>query len=122
MWAQGGVGHLLGQRRGGGDHDGGLIAVQQRVQRGDAQPDEVGRRGQVGLVAHAARGVEAHRARGEEGLEVRREVARRAIVAGHHERRAVGLGVEQRGEQVGAQAGRDEGALRLGARGVGEGA
>ncbi len=121
VWAQGRVGHLLGQRRGGGDHDRGLIAVHQGVQRGDAQPDQVGWRVQVGLVAHAAGGVEAHRARGEVGLEVRREVARRAIVSGHHERRAVGLGVEQRGEQVRAQAGRDEGPLRRGARGVGEG-
>ena len=59
--AQLGVGHLLGESRGGGDQDGRLPAVsQQRVERGDPQADEVRRRSQVGLVAHAARRVEAN--------------------------------------------------------------
>ncbi len=93
---------------------------EQRVERGDAQADQVRRRGEVRLVAHAARRVEAHRPRRQEGPQVGGEVAGGAVVAGDHQRRAVGLGVEQRGEQVGAQARGHEGALRLLARRVGE--
>ena len=56
------VRHLLGERDGGG-HEHGGPAVEQRVERGDAEPHEVRRRREVRLVAHAARRVEAHRPR-----------------------------------------------------------
>ena len=71
------------------------------------------RRRQVRLVAHAARGVEAHGARRQELLEVRSEVTRGPVVPGHDQRRALRVGVDQRREQVRAQARRHEGALRL---------
>jgi len=118
---------LLGERDGAGDDDRrsgvsttAVGSVDERVERRDPQADEVRRRHQVGLVADAARRVEADRPRREELLEVGRQVARGAVVAGHHERRAVGLGVEQRGEQVGAHALRHEGPLRRLAGSVGE--
>ena len=44
----------------------------------------------------------------------------RAVVACHDERGTSGLRVEQRREQVGAQAGRDERPLRRAPRGVSE--
>ena len=114
-----GVGQLLGQRRGARHHHGGLFG-EKRVERRDAQADQVRRRGQVRLVAHAARRIEAHLPGGEKCPQVGGQVAGRSIVAGHHQRRTLGLGVEQAGQQVGPQAGRDESALRLGAGGVGE--
>ena len=123
--AQRGVGHLLGERDGAGHHHRrpalGVRLAEQVVERGDPQADEVRRRGEVRLVAHSARRVEAHRPRAQELLEIGREVARRAVVAGHHERRPVGLRVEHGREQVGAHAGRDEDALGLTADGLGEG-
>ena len=118
--AQLGVGHLLGQRDGGGDQHGGP-AAQQGVESGDAQADQMRRRSQVRLVAHPSRRVEAHRTGGEKGPQVGGQVAGGAIVAGHHQRRALGVAVDQRGEQVGPQAGRDERPLGLAPRGVGEG-
>ena len=117
--AQLGVGHLLRQRGGARHHHGGL-AAQQRVERRDAQAHEVRRRRQVRLVAHPARRVEAHPARGEVGPQVGGQVARRAVVARHHQRGPLGLAVEQAGEQVGPQAGRHEGALGLAPRGLGQ--
>ena len=103
---QGGIGHLLRERRRGHDHHRGLgvlgVAVggpsrvrrrpvgEQRVERGDAQADEVRRRREVGLVGDAARGVEAHRARRQPGPQVGGQVARGAIVADDDERRPVG--------------------------------
>ena len=108
--AEVGVGDLLGERDGGGDEDGGLVP-EQRVERGDAQADEVRRRREMRLVAHAARRVEAHRARREEGLQVGGEVARGAVVAGDDQRGALGIRVDQRREQVGPQARGHEGAL-----------
>ena len=72
------------------------------VERGDAQADEVRRRREVRLVGHAAAGVEAHGPRREPRAQVGGEVARLAVVAGHHERRAVGRrAVGQRGDEVG---------------------
>ena len=56
------VGDLLRQR-GRGDHEHrGALAGGERVERRDAQPDEVRRRREVGLVGDAARGVEGHAA------------------------------------------------------------
>src|SRR5436309_3632069 len=75
------------------------------------------------LVADAARRVQPHDARAEEGLEIRREVARGAVIARHDERGLVGTRVEQRGQQVGPQAGAYEGtlaAVRATRRGMGE--
>ena len=105
------VGHLLGQRDGGDDHDRRLAArwrVQQRVERGDAQADEVRRRRQVRLVGDAAARVEAHGPRAQPGAQVGGEVARGAVVAGHDDRRAAHVAVGQRGEQVRPQRLRDE--------------
>jgi hypothetical protein len=109
------VGHLLRERGGGGDQHRRLLA-QQRVQRGDPQAYEVGRRRQVRLVAHPASRVEAHGPGRQERFQVGRQVTRRAVVAGDHQRGALRLGVEQRGQQVGPQAAGYEGALGLGAR------
>ena len=92
--AQRRVGHLLAQRDRADDDDRRLLAVgalgQQRVERGDAQADEVRRRREVRLVGDAAAGVEAHGPRLEPRAQVGGEVARLAVVARHHERRAVG--------------------------------
>jgi hypothetical protein len=109
------VRHLL--REGGGAcHHHGALSLNERVERRDAQPHEVGRRRQVRLVLHAARRVEAHRARGEEGLEVGGEVARRAVVTRHHERGTGGIRVHERCQQVRAQARGHKRPLRLLAR------
>ena len=109
------VGHLLGERRGATGHaPTAPLAVDQRVERGDAQA----RRG-----AAAARGATRSGRRGpgrsapaagaRNALQVGGQVARRAVVAGHDQRGPLRVRVEQRREQVRAQAGRDEGALRL---------
>jgi hypothetical protein len=55
--AQRGVRHLLGQCRCRYDKDrrtGGAVCLEQRIERGDSQADEVRRRRQVGLVCDAA--------------------------------------------------------------------
>ena len=56
---------LLRQGDGADDHHGGVrvvrVRVDQGVQRGDAQADEVRRRGEMGFVGDAAGGVEPHR-------------------------------------------------------------
>ena len=119
--AQRRVGHLLRQRHRRGHHHRAL-AVEQRVQGRDPQAHEVGRRGQVGLVLDPAGGVQAHLAGAEERPQVGCEVAGRAVVPGHHQRRPVGLGVEQRGEQERPQAGGHESALGSGLRGLAESA
>ncbi len=119
--AQRGVGHLLRQRHRRGHHHGAL-SLEQRVQRGDPQAHQVGRRGQVRLVLHPAGRVEAHLTGAEEGAQVRRQVAGRAVVAGHHQGGPGRLGVDQRGEQERPQAGGHEGTLRLGLGGLAEGA
>ncbi len=105
------VGHLLAQRH-GGDHDdrllGALGRVEQRVERRDPQADEVRRRRQVRLVGDAAARVEAHGPRAQPGAQVGGEVARGAVVAGHHDRRAAHVAVGQRGQQERPQRLRDE--------------
>ena len=70
-------------------------------------------------VSALPRRVEAHRARARKAPG-RAAGAGGAVVARHDQGRPLGLGVEQRGEQVGAQARRDERALGLAARGIGE--
>ena len=117
---QGGVGDRLGERdRAGDDQRRRLVAspalAGQRVERGDPQPDEVGRRRDVGLVAGPARRVEADRPRREEGAEVARQVAGGAVVGGDQERRAPRealLVLEQRREQIRPKR---RGDVRLGA-------
>ena len=114
--AQRRVGHLLAQRDGGHDDDRRVVArgarfrLQQRVERRDAQADEVRRRREMRLVGDAAAGVEAHRPRVQPGAQVGREVARLAVVAGDDQRRPHALLVGQRGQHVGPQRRRDEGA------------
>ena len=105
------VGHLLRQRDGGDDDDRRLLGgrgVEHGVERGDAEPDEVGRRREVGLVGDAAAGVEAHRARAQPGAQVGGEVAGGAVVARHHDGRAPHVAVGDRRDQERAQRLRDE--------------
>ena len=103
-----GVGHLLGQRRGARDHHGraalGVRRREQGVEGRDPQAHQVRGRRQVRLVGHAARRIEANGPGVEELLQVGGQVARGAVVTRHHERGPPGLRVEERGEQVGAQA------------------
>jgi hypothetical protein len=109
--AQRRVGDLLAERDGGDDHDrrllAGLALVEQRVDRGDPQADEVRRRREVRLVGDAAARVEAHGPRRQPRGHVGGEVARLAVVAGDDERRAR-VGVGQRRREVRAQRLRDE--------------
>ena len=85
-----------------------VFVVQQRVERGDAQADEVRRRREVRLVGDAAAGVEAHGPRVQPGAQVGGEIARLAVVAGDDERRPRAVLVGERGEHVGAQRCRHE--------------
>ena len=105
------VGDLLGQRGGADHHDrllGALGRVGQRVQSGHAQADEVRRRRQVRLVGDAAARVVADRPRGQPGLQVQREIARRAVVADHDQRRAPSVLVGERGDDERPQRLADE--------------
>ena len=125
--AQLGVGHLLRQRDGGDDDDRGFlmrisparrvdvvelavgdVTFEDRVQRRDPQPDEVRRRGEVRLVGDAAARVEAHRPRAQPGAQVGGEVARGAVVAGHHHGRAAHVAVGDGRDQERPQRLRDE--------------
>ena len=83
--AQLGVGQLLGQRHSARDQHGGLV-TQQGIERCNPQADEMRRRREVRLVAHPAGGIEADGPRAQEGPEVGGQVARRAVVTGHHQR------------------------------------
>ena len=118
MRAQRGVGDLLAQRHGGDDHDRGLgarAAVEQRVERGDAQADEVGGRREVRLVGDAAARVEADGARAQPRAQVGGEVARGAVVARDDDRGAPRVAVGDGRDQVRPQRLRDErGRARLG--------
>ena len=100
------VRHLLAQRGRGDHHDrllGALGRVRERVERGDAQADEVRRRREVGLVGDAAARVVADRARGQPRLQVGGEVTRGAIVADDDQRRALRVLVRERGHDERAQ-------------------
>ena len=100
------------EQRGGGDHDdrllGALRRVGQRVERGDAQADEVRRRRQMRLVGDAAARVVADRARRQPGAQVGGEIARGAIVADDDQRGALGVLVGERGDDERAQREADE--------------
>ena len=132
------VGHLLAEGDRGHDDDrrllGGLrrvrIPARQRLERGDAQADEMRRRREVRLVGHAAARREPHRARVQPRAQVGGEVLGLAVVPGDDDRRAprgerVVDPVEQRRDEVGPQRQRDERAAALArepdaVRGVGE--
>src|SRR3954451_7002490 len=117
-----GVRDLLAQGDRGDDDDGRLavrvvagarVVGEQRVERRDAEADEVRRRREVRLVRDAAARVEAHGARGEPVAQVGGEVARLAGGAGGAERgpaarQGVVDAVEKAGDQVRAQARGDE--------------
>ena len=95
-----------------------LVVLEQRVERGDAEADEVRRRREVRLVGDAAARVEAHGPRREPVAQVGGEVARLAVVAGDDERgpavrEGVVDAVEERGDEVRAQRGGDERAAAL---------
>ena len=116
--AQRGVGDLLAQGD-GGDHDdrglGARAAVEQGVERGDAQADEVGGRREVRLVGDAAARVEADGARSQPRAQVGGEVAGGAVVAGDDDRGAPRVAVGDGRDQVRPERLRDErGRARLG--------
>ena len=125
--AQLGVGDLLGERDGGDDDDRRLlmkvsparrvdfvelvfgdVTFEDAVQRRHAQADEVRRRREVRLVGDAAARVEADRPRAQPGAQVGGEVARGAVVAGHHHGRAAHVAVGDRRDQERAERLRDE--------------
>src|SRR3954454_8815388 len=122
-----GVRDLLAQGDRGDDDDGRLavrvvafacVVGDQRVERRDAEADEVRRRREVRLVRDAAARVEAHGARGEPVAQVGGEVARLAVVAGDDERgpaarEGIVDAIEEAGDQVRAQARGDERAAAL---------
>ena len=116
VWAQLGVGDSLHQRDcARHDHRGALcVRLEECVERGDPQPDEVRRRRKLGLVADAARRVEADRRRVEVRAQVDRQVARAAIVGRDDQGRGLGelLRVEQRRGQERPQGSGYEGTLR----------
>ena len=117
--AQLGVGDLLGQGDGGDDDDRRLLLAQS-VEGGDAQPDQVRRRGQMRLVGDAARGVVAHGPGRQPRAQVGGQVAGGAVVGGDDEDGGVGLGLGQRRDQVRAQGGGHERAAAVaGQRGGG---
>ena len=87
--------------------------VHQRVERGHAEPDEVRRGREVGLVGDAAARVEAHGARAQPRAQVGGEVARGAVVARHDHGRAAHVAVGERGDQERTQGLRDEGGAAL---------
>ena len=107
------VGDLLRQSD-GADHNhrrdvaGGVVPFEQGVERGDAQAHEVRRGGQVRLVVDAAARVVADDAGVQPGPQPGGEVARGAVIAGHHDRRLRRVAVQQRGDQVGPQRLGDE--------------
>jgi hypothetical protein len=111
MRAQSGVGHLLAERDRADDDDRRLLVPfgEEGVERRDAQPDEVRRRDEVRLVGDPPRRVEANRSGRQPGAQVHGQVARGAVVAGHHQRRASWSLVEEGGDQVRAQRGGDVG-------------
>ena len=100
-----GIGNGLGQGDGAGDHHRARSGAGQRVEGGDAQARQMGRRRDVREVAGASRGVEMHAPGRQEGVQVGGEVAGRAVVGRDDQRGAIGgafRGLEQGGEQVGA--------------------
>ena len=120
--AQGGVGHRLGQRHRAGNHHRGLdpaLPSGERIERGDAQPDEVRRWCEVRLVAGAAGGVEPRPPGRQVRVQLAGEVAGSDVVGRHEERRAAGQAIvrlDERGEEVRRDRGR-----RLGANGLAAG-
>ena len=102
---------LLRQGDRGHHDDRGLgpgAAIEERVQRGDAQADEVSRRRQVRFVGDAAAGIEAHRARPQPRAQVGREVARGPVVARDDHGGPARVAIGDRRDQVRAQRLRDE--------------
>ena len=89
------VRHLLRQRDRAHDHHRRLLQgalrgarTEQRIERRHAQTDEMRRRCQVRLVRDAARRVVANAPRRQPSAEVCRQVACRAVIADHHQRRS----------------------------------
>ncbi len=107
-----GVRHLLRQGH-GADHDHGRGFLRQRVERRDAQANQVRWRRQMGLIGDSPARVVAHRPRREPGPEREREIAGGAVVAGDHDRGGPALLVEQRREHVRPQRLRHEHAPAL---------
>ena len=102
-----GVGHRLGQCHGRGDDHRLIVSGRgrgrERIERADAQADEMRRRRQMRLVAGAARRVVANPPRGQIGAERPGEVASANVVGGDDQRRPIGerlVGIEQGGQQI----------------------
>ncbi len=109
--AQGGIRDLLRQRDGADDDDGRCMVLafsQQRVERRDAQADEMRRRREMRLVRDAPRRVEAHRPRREPSAQVGREIARVAVVAGDDEQRLARVLLRERRDDIRPQRQRHE--------------
>jgi hypothetical protein len=114
------LGHLLRERhRGDDDHRraigprggrrvSGVRLLQHRVQSGDPQADEVWRRREVGLVGDTATGVVPHRPRLQPRAQPGGELPGGAVIAGDHDRRAVGVTVQERSDEKRAQRLRHE--------------
>jgi len=107
-----GIGDLLAEGDGADDDDRRLVAVvgrHERVERRNTQADKVRRGREMRLVGDPAAGVEAHEPRLEPLAQIGDEVASLAIVAGDHERRAIGAGAVGQGrDEVRAQRLRHE--------------
>ena len=112
------IGHLLGQRHGADDDDGRLAAlaglVAQRVERRDPQADQVRRWGEVRLVGDASARVVTDGPGLQPGAEPRREIASGPVVPRDDDRRALGVAVEQRRNQVRPQRLGDERSTAVG--------
>ena len=87
--AQGSIGDRLSERGGARHHDRVLLSAK-RIKGIDPQPDEVGRRGDVGGVAGSPRGVEANPARRQVGTQIGGQITGGAIVGADHQGRAIG--------------------------------
>ena len=96
------IGDLLGQRHRADHHDrrGVTGFLEQRVEGGDPQADQVRRRGQMRLVGDAAARVVADGPRLEPASEPGGQVPGGAVVAGDDDRGRRRIAVEQRGQQV----------------------
>ena len=104
---EGRVGDGLGEGHGAREDDRRLLVARESVERRDAQPDEVGRRGDVGRVSRPARRVVTRAPLAEVRAGLAGEVARGPVVGRDDQQGAAAQpvpGLRERREQVGAHA------------------